>query len=252
MKLQMGVFLPIWSLLVLDAFWDERNIKSLLGMLLGIVITQTLLILPFALSDEGLQPFLKMVVDSFSIMPNISICAYNGWCWFFPDYRTASDMQISLIGLTYKQIGLGLFCLSSFLAMFPLLKILALRIFNKKDKELALDRVTIWLIAALISLCFFFFNTEMHERYSHPAFIFLTAYSFYSKNFIPYILFSLAYFLNLEHILQWLKLPSYGTVIFDEKFVAALYAILIIYLFFLLYRRKTSGLQTNTETPNMG
>lgn len=63
-------------------------------------------------------------------------------------------------------------------------------------------------------------------------------YSFLRKDFFPFILFSIAYFLNMESILKWGRFDNYHTVIFQKYFAGALYAIVIVYLFFRLYQKK--------------
>jgi hypothetical protein len=88
----------------------------------------------------------------------------------------------------------------------------------------------ILLVGALIPLLFFFFNTQIHERYSHPAFLFIIAFSFLRKRYFLYIIFSIAYFLNLEKALRAFDL-HYSTFIFGNRFIAGLYLITIIVLF---------------------
>jgi hypothetical protein len=70
----------------------------------------------------------------------------------------------------------------------------------------------------------------MHERYSHPAFLFIIAYSFLRKSYYLYMIFSIAYFLNLEKALRAFDL-HYGIFIFGNRFIAGLYLITIIILF---------------------
>jgi hypothetical protein len=91
------------------------------------------------------------------------------------------------------------------------------------------------LSAAVISLSFFFFNTQMHERYSHPAMIFLFFYAAFSKQFGPYILVSIAYLLNMERILLYFTVPHH-TVIFSPEFSAALFLAGLLWLYFRIYR----------------
>jgi len=112
----------------------------------------------------------------------------------------------------------------------------------------------IWLTAALIGLIFFFFNTQMHERYSHYAFIFITVYAFSKRHYIPYILFSIAYLLNLDAVLEWFHkddtqqyfIRKGGELImmgepppiwFRQNFIALLFAVTIVYLYVMLIRR---------------
>jgi hypothetical protein len=97
-------------------------------------------------------------------------------------------------------------------------------------KVITVDMAHILLIGALLPVLFFFFNTQMHERYPHPAFLFITAYSFLRTRYFLYIIFSIAYFLNLEKALRAFDL-HYNAFIFGNRFIAGLYLITIIVLF---------------------
>lgn len=94
------------------------------------------------------------------------------------------------------------------------------------------------LIASLIPLLFFYFNTQMHERYSHPAFIFLILYAVIQNKPLPSIIGCLAYLLNLDAVLKSIVFQNYGVFIFSREFISALYLITIIWLYILLYDIK--------------
>lgn len=81
----------------------------------------------------------------------------------------------------------------------------------------------------------------MHERYAHPAIISIAAFAFISKKIFPFILASVAYFLNLERICWYLNLHNetyMNSFMFNPKLVATLYLILIGMLFYLLYSKQ--------------
>ena len=81
----------------------------------------------------------------------------------------------------------------------------------------------------------------MHERYAHPAIISIAAFTFISKKIFPFILASVAYFLNLERNCWYLNLHNetyMNSFIFNPKLVASLYLILIGMLFYLLYAKQ--------------
>jgi len=106
------------------------------------------------------------------------------------------------------------------------------------------------LSGAVVALAFFFFNTQMHERYSHPALLFTAAYCFLTLRYVPFVLLSVAYFLSLENILRYMDLPTYGTLIFDTRFIAGLYLATILLLFYdviKLWREKDWKLQVASE-----
>jgi hypothetical protein len=87
-----------------------------------------------------------------------------------------------------------------------------------------------------IPLLFAFFNTQMHERYWHAAILFLAAYGFLRHDYLPYVLASVAYFLNLEGILRFLQLKNYGVLVFQPWFVAALFGLTILIAIVNIYR----------------
>lgn len=249
MKLQAIVFLPLWGLLVLEAVIRNRPWREISKVAGAVILTQFLLLIPFlGHGTAGLKPIWKVVTTAAGFFPRLSMNAYNLWFWVARKPIAVLDTVKPFWGIKYKSLGLMLFMALSFLALLPVLLQLCRTWRNKVEMPVSKERI--WLTAALVSLLFFFCNTEMHERYAHPAFIFLTAYAFSGRNFLPWVLFSLAYFLNMEGVLHWLKWPPYGSFIFDGRFVAALNAGLIIYLFALVYRKeKTSGIPDLIYTP---
>lgn len=179
----------------------------------------------------------SVVVQSGGKLPYLTLNACNLWTWFGSPRETwgGSDEAMAAFHMSYRQIGLMLFLVASLIAMFPALRY-CLRVFLGRTKE-AWPRTQVWLTAALVALVFYFFNTEMHERYVHPAFIFLTAYAFYKRRFGMYLLFSIAYFLSLERALFWLKLPDYHRLIFDVRLLSVAFAAIMIWAGILLYRK---------------
>ena len=122
--------------------------------------------------------------------------------------------------------------------------------FRKRNNEVILysnnqnELNIIFLTCGLIPLLFFFFNTQMHERYTHPALLFIFAFSYVNKKYIPMLLFSVAYFLNLEGVLHALY-KGFGLmvnpILFSRSFIATIFAILILYMFFYLYKLSIAG-----------
>jgi hypothetical protein len=135
-----------------------------------------------------------------------------------------------------------------FLIVFPLLK----KYFEHYVKGMRLDfpLEKVFLLSALTASVFFYFNTQMHERYFHPALVSLAAYTFLTSNYFPFVLGSIAYFLNMERILQSLALTNYRTLIFHPVFIAVLFACLIIYLFYRLYSSRQFSEHTIQLAPD--
>ena len=150
------------------------------------------------------------------------------------------------MGITYNKIGLILFLITFSIALFPLIKTVFKSI--KTTLPLAISIEKLLITGALIPLLFFYFNTQMHERYSHPAFIFLITYCILEKKLFIGLIASLAYFLNLEDVLHYFQLSHYGTLIFSSKFVSFLYLISIILLFNELFEDRFLKLKKMRET----
>ncbi len=235
-KLQSIIFLPVVLLLLFQNFSFKGFLKNFsLGVVI-IVVLQLALLLPFIQTSESRAGLYKAIFGSVDRYPFISAHACNFWYWVFPDGKLRThDSTIWFGTLSYKMVGLILFFTSSFVVLWPLLVYSARKAFGKGVTQ-DFSKTRLWLICSAIPLLFFFCNTQMHERYAHPAFIFLTVYAFYSRDFVPYILFSIAYFLNLEKAQQFMGLENYGTLIFDERFIAGLFCLLIVYIVFRIYR----------------
>lgn len=232
MKLQAIIFLPVLALMLL------HNIKgnwkmTLLAITAGVGV-QWALLAPFLSVPNGFQLFYDNVIKgATTIHPYLVSGAFNIWHLIYADPTTITDDKVFLLGMNYKKVGFILFALSSLVAMLPLIISVIRNTFQQKLT--GINREQLWIACSLIALNFFFFNTEMHERYCHPAFLFTVAYTFSTKDFIPYILFSVMYFLHLEKVMKLLNLDNYNTFIFDPRLIAGLCLVLMGYLFFRLY-----------------
>ncbi len=239
-KLQAVIFVPLWGLLMITELHRSRRWKAVLYIVPTMLLLQALILTPFAFGKGGVAAVWRVVSGSVGIFPYLTCNASNVWYWIVPDLsRETRDDVHTVIGLTYMQIGLLSFYAASFITLWPLLRHTILTLAGRTSALFPKEKL--WFSAALIALVFYYFNTQMHERYCHPAFIFLTAYAFCNNRYGLYILFSIAYFLSLERVLQWLRLANYDTLIFEPRFIAVLFAIAIVWLLFLLYRRHSAG-----------
>ena len=241
-KLQALVFIPVIGLLLLPQILTKTGIKkALVAFLIGIIM-QSIVLMPFILKGNLHQVYF-VITGSVGYYPYPTMCAFNLWSLLLPN--TTIEGMYSLNDATkfgffsYKQIGLLLFLMMTLISIYPLVKTLFKKHINKESLQFPLQNI--FLISALVSLSFYFFNTQMHERYMHSAVILLAAYAFISKRFFPLILCSLAYFLNIERICWYLNLHNetyMNSFIFNPKLVASLYLILIGMLFYLLYAKQ--------------
>lgn len=248
MKLQAIIFFPILGLIYLFNAAKNKSWLSLPYAIGLIAITQLVLLWPFICIPHGFDYFWKEVMAASTIYPYVVMGATNFW-YFVVDnslIEATDDAQKFFAGLSYKQAGLLLFMASSFAAMWPLLKCVWQRLVKGKGVSMV-TAAQLWLMCSLVAILFFYFNTQMHERYSHPAFLFLTAYAFASRHFVAYIVFCFVYLVSLERVMKWASLP-YHTFIFDARLIAALYALLIAYLFYRLYEKPkdSAGLMAGT------
>jgi Gpi18-like mannosyltransferase len=234
LKVLSIIFLPIIGLMLLPAIISQFSFSKLLTWILIPVLIQFLIILPFLLAGD-LDKLFFVIKNSASKYPGISLNAFNLWHWLIkgdlakmPDYYRLWGIP----GLTCKHVGYALFLGSGFMALFPLLKNTWNNILHKQQQPIAQEKLLI--MAALAPLLFFFLCTEMHERYTHTAFLFLAAYSLSTGKYFPYITGSIAYFLNLEKVVEYWPL-NHNTFIFAPGFVAFLYFLCIGYLFLQLY-----------------
>ena len=237
-KLQAIVYLPVVFLTLMPQLRSWRNIGWVVVLSL---LTQAVLLLPFLLAGTLSEWYYTItgLVDQYR---NVSLFADNFWHLVLPEKHAAlyaKDHQPFWFGLTYKTWGLGLFLLSGGLALLPL----AVRAgFQKVDLKNSDFRAMVLLTATLCTLVFFYFNTQMHERYTHPAILLSFLFGVLRGSYWIYGLVSLAFFLNVERVLGYFEL-HYHTLIFQEVFVAGVYLLAIILAFWELYRGGRKGLR---------
>lgn len=157
MKLQMIIFVPVWGLLNLYNIAEERSWKTFLFPLLIMVAAQVLLLVPFMFYETGLQQVYNAAFTSVGQFPKVSAFAFNIWYWICPTNPSDTlDSGIFILNLSYKNVGLLLFFLSSFLVMLPLMAGIVKKTLGK-ETAIWPSREHIWLVCSLIPLFFFFF-----------------------------------------------------------------------------------------------
>jgi Gpi18-like mannosyltransferase len=234
-KLQAIIFIPIIGLMLLPIVITRFSLKRLMLWVGSLILLQCLILLPFILEGTTHKVW-EVVTQSFGKYPVISANAYNIWYYFITgDLFTIMDNLI-FCGMTCNTWGKFFFFTMSFISLAPLLKALIESIKHKHVVQLPLEKLL--LTCSIIPLLFFYFNTQMHERYSHPAFIFLITYCILKKQPLIAILGITAYFLNLEAVLRFYELPNYKTFIFSPQFISSLYLLTIFLLLISLYRKE--------------
>ena len=234
-KTQAIIFLPPLLLLWLAPCW-HRPWRLVRAVLAGAALT-VLLLAPFIWG--AWQSYLPQIIANnlgvIDIFPRLSMNAYNIWYLLEPEsvIQNVYDTQ-PFAGLTYHKWGLLLFFASSGLALVPLMAATWQALRQAATRP---NVALVMLTCGVIPLLFGFFNTQMHERYWHGAILFLAAYAFVSNDYWPYVVGSIAYFLNLEAVLKHLELMKYGgTLLFDPRFVAGTFALAIVLALVQIYR----------------
>ncbi len=233
-KLQAITYFPLVFLINLPQLREVRSIKKALLILLPSAVVQILIILPFVLNgDTGL--LWDVVLGSKGKYPYISMGALNFWSYFFDEPKKVLDI-LGFWGRSYHVYGLLLYAGSMLLTILPLLY-WKYRIMIKKEKIDFFPVEKLLLTGMLVSLVFFYFNTQMHSRYVHPAMIFGAAYALYTKKYTIYALLSVAYFLNIEYSARILKgdISDFNSFFFEPVFVSSVYGLVLILCFWRLY-----------------
>jgi hypothetical protein len=161
------------------------------------------------------------VFNTYNLFPYVSLNARNFWMLIVENPRFLDDS--SLLGfLPYKTWGLILFSVSSLCVIIPLVMVLFKQKINDKAK------VQMVLLSSLLAcFYFFYFNTQMHERYIHYAFPFVMYYSFRYKALGLYLVFSIASFLNLESLLFNLNYWDANSILMSHRFITLLFTLVL-------------------------
>ena len=231
-KFQAIIFLP---LLILISFLVMDFDKALKTIIL-LIMAQTIILFPFIMHGNVMEVINGVWKQSINLFPIISASAHNWWILVLNN-TNGNDGAIYKFGLSYNKFGYLLFSGSLLVILFPLIKIL----FMKRQRKIIINwkkfTEQIFLLAGLLNLIFFYFNTQMHERYSYPSIVFFGLYGIWSGNYFLYILVSLISFLNMEKIIRFLKL-NYSSIIFNERYISILFLGIIIFGTYILYKNR--------------
>jgi Gpi18-like mannosyltransferase len=233
-KPQAIEFLPVMAL----ALWyGLRQFKTAFIAIAAAAGLQLLLLLPF-LTNGGVTRLMHHVVESVDRYNILSISAFNIWYLIQPNNPYFINDKDTFVIFSYKIIGLCLFAIASLLVFLPMAK----QIGKLRKEKLHIDDHTyklLFLGTGLLCLYFFYFNTQMHERYAHPIIIFFFFHAIVSGNYRLYILASIPYFLSLDKAFSfpngYLPIVHYK-FIFASKVIALWYTATVAYGSYLFYR----------------
>jgi Gpi18-like mannosyltransferase len=233
MKLQAIIFLPVIPA-IMATHPLEKGWRDIVYPILAAILTQFVILLPFLIEGQA-NEVLRVALESKGKIPVLSMAAHNVWYLVFSgDFLYSSDTQ-KWLGISYNNWGLLMFFTTSFFTLLLPLKFFIERFTKKVVQPLTLRQVLI--IGTLIPLVFFYFNTQMHERYSHPALIFGIAYSLIFRRWTIFILLSFAVFQNMEGTLMAFGWKNYHTLIFSPRFISVIFLLSILHLLYDLYKR---------------
>lgn len=233
MKLQAIVFVPLLIMIVIPVIASKWKIlPKVIG---SVLLLQFVILLPF-ITSGNLSEMFETVTGSVDYYPVVSMKAFNMWHMIFPteNLMTLPD-TLTYLGVSYKVWGLILFVLFSVVILLPVFSRAMQMTIQRSLSYDFWDLKLLMLSAALIPLVFFFFNTQMHERYVHSAILFAAAYAMFSRHYFFYVIMSAAYFLNLERAMKAFNLGNYHTLIFETWFIAALFLLALIIGLYRLY-----------------
>ncbi|MEM1319392.1 MAG: hypothetical protein AAGG75_04000, partial [Bacteroidota bacterium] len=232
MKLQSIIFLPIIGLLLVE---HVKKPRLVLQSLLAAAALQLLLLLPF-LRAGTLDDFYTMTTSAAEWHPYISMNAFNFWYYVVDSEPAMTRDSITFLDISYKHWGLSMFLALGFFTLLPMMYT-ALQQFHHKTISFGEKFRLSFLTAGLVCVLFFWVNTQMHERYAHPAILLFFFYGMRSKDFSFYFIVSLAYLLNMEKVLKAFNFNNYHTLIFAEEFIASLYLLVLLRGWYVLYYR---------------
>ncbi|RZK61841.1 MAG: hypothetical protein EOO59_04080 [Hymenobacter sp.] len=220
LKSQGIIFLP--PLLLLWAPLGVQAPRRLAWGLLLLAGVQLAILAPYILAGKMLE-IIDFMQGAVGFYPKVSMNCYNMWALLLRDFGVL-DTRV-WAGLTYKQWGLLSFLVASAVALLPL-GLTTLHKLRSRTLFGRADAAPVLLSLGLIPLVFCFFNTQMHERYWHPALLFLGAHGILTRRYWLFFLFSGAYYMNLEAVLRFQLPPEvvHTTVLFWPKTIAWLFA----------------------------
>ena len=192
LKPQAVIVIPVYLFYLIENF----SIKNIIKLILPGAVTTTISFLPFFPANFLNGP-VNLVLNILNTYPYASIFAYNFWGilnFWIPDNRL-------FLNINYQNWGF------IFLGVFWLI----IAYFHIRIKKLS-----VFTLAAISALSFFFLLTRMHERYLYPGLVFLIILAALKKSSLLItltIILSLIHLLNLYYVYIYynqfyLKLPE--------------------------------------------
>ena len=230
-KQQAIEFLPIMAIALL---YSLRKFKTAIIAIAGAIGLQVLLILPF-MGTGGAGKLTAIAGNSVGLYNQLSICAFNIWYLITRSNPYFINSNDTYFLISYRATGFIMFSIAALAVLVPL----ARKVWHLRKNNLALDDAAyriLFLCTGLLCLYFFYFNSQMHERYALPIIIFFFFYGVASKNYWRYILASIPFLLSLDKCFpDYLPIIHYK-IIYASVVIALWYTATVIYGSYLYYR----------------
>ncbi len=244
-KIQALLFAPLLGLVLLWKIKNPWPIKRILAGVGAAALLQFVILLPFLLAGQ-LGRMFTILKNPVNYYQRVSMNAFNFWHFIYGLQATNhDDTEKAWRGFTLQQVGLALFFGFSLLTLGPLF----IRILRAKIKKLPLawSEENLFLLCGMIPLAFFFFCTQMHERYSQPAILFVTVYAFRTRRYWLLALLLLAYGINVEFVFHYYVFrEDLSPYFLDSRLVAAIFATLIGWLGWMYYKSLPTVAESRT------
>lgn len=233
-KQQAIEFLPI---IVTVMMFSLRTLKTALVALVSALMVQALILLPF-FNSGGIGKLMQIIGNTVGLYHNLSISAFNFWYLATSGNPYFINDNDTYLIFSYKTTGMILFSLAGAAILIPFFR----HVWQLRKNKLPFDEFSyelLFLTTGLFCLYFFYFNSQMHERYAQPIIIFFFFYGVVSKNYKLYILASIAFFLSLDKSFSfpdgYLPIVHYK-FIYASKIIALWYTATVGYGSYLFYR----------------
>lgn len=237
-KLSAVIYFPVLLLLLFPTIRFQSK-KLFVAALLSIV---AMLFIWYPFYAEGnINTWVAALQQRVNYYHFASMKAYNFWYLFLDENpRNVNDGVLAFNLVSYRTLGLIMFVVAFVAALFPLLK-LTLQKLNAKTVFHEKEFGFIFLTLGLLTLVAFFFPTRIHERYAHAGVLFFFLHACYTGNFKLYILYSIAYFINLEKEAQFLLMPNEVDEFLKPEYVAVIYLLIGAAAFKKLYAKPSAA-----------
>lgn len=232
-KPQAVIFFPVIVMLLLPYVYKNRTLLYKAPLVaLGTLI---LIFYPFIVNGTALD-YLTIIKKTTDYFPYVAFGAFNLWGLIFGIARSSHIHDSGmLMGLAFRTWGTIFFALAAFVVLQPLYRVVRPKFDSLKHYSIH-DWKIVFLSLSLLTTAFFFFNTEMHERYVHSAIVFSGIFGLLSGRYALYIIVSLAYIANMTAIFSALAFnPS---KIIKPELAAVLFAVALGYGIYELYHKR--------------